>query len=204
MTDCSNVEVREQLPEFVSGRLSAADDALVRHHLESCADCSHEVEILRIARSLRPLAPPLDVSRIVGALPSPMLRRQAAGGRWSPARVRVSAWRVAAAIGFVALGGLSWQVARDGSRALLPGGGTTDSVLQVASAADSGTPRPDSMLILERETASMEVAVSFGNLGDYTDEELQLILDRLDQWDGAASADPLPTLPLVPPGSENR
>ncbi|MCC6432265.1 MAG: hypothetical protein IT354_15255, partial [Gemmatimonadaceae bacterium] len=41
-------------------------------------------------------------------------------------------------------------------------------------------------------------AVSFGNLGDYTDEELQRVLDRLEQWDGSTSTEAVTTTPILP------
>jgi hypothetical protein len=39
--------------------------------------------------------------------------------------------------------------------------------------------------------------LSLGDLSEYSDEELQRVLDRLDKWDGATSTDPLTPLPIV-------
>ena len=41
------------------------------------------------------------------------------------------------------------------------------------------------------------VSVSYGDLGDYSQAELQRMLDRLESWDGTSSTEPLPTLPVV-------
>jgi hypothetical protein len=41
------------------------------------------------------------------------------------------------------------------------------------------------------------VSVSYGDLGDYSDAELQRMLERLEKWDGTSSTEPLPTLPVV-------
>jgi hypothetical protein len=42
------------------------------------------------------------------------------------------------------------------------------------------------------------VSVSYGDLGDYSEDELQRMLDRLDEWDGATSTEPLPGVPILP------
>jgi|GEM_PF-985709 len=39
--------------------------------------------------------------------------------------------------------------------------------------------------------------VSVGDLSDYTDAELQKLLDRLERWDGASSSEVMPSVPLV-------
>jgi hypothetical protein len=52
---------------------------------------------------------------------------------------------------------------------------------------------------LDRSVGSEVVlqSVSYGDLGDYTAEEMQAVLARLDAWDGAPSEEPLATLPVV-------
>ena len=49
-----------------------------------------------------------------------------------------------------------------------------------------------------RPEGSSRVSVSYGDLGDYSEAELQHMLDRLANWDGTSSTEPLPTLPVVP------
>ena len=95
MRDCPNAEMRDQLPEFVSGRLGASARAAVEAHLAGCADCSAEVDLLRslstalvAAQSAR--APRMDVERIVAALPAPRRARSA----W----YRTTRWRAAAGL----------------------------------------------------------------------------------------------------------
>ena len=39
--------------------------------------------------------------------------------------------------------------------------------------------------------------VSVGDMSDYTDAELQKLLDRLERWDGASSSEVMPSVPLV-------
>ena len=47
------------------------------------------------------------------------------------------------------------------------------------------------------KTGRASVAVSFGDVGDYSDEELQRVLDRLDKWDGATSTEAVTTTPIL-------
>jgi hypothetical protein len=46
-------------------------------------------------------------------------------------------------------------------------------------------------------TAHADVPVSYGGLDNPTEDELQRLLDRLEQWDGATSAEPASALPVV-------
>jgi anti-sigma factor RsiW len=178
MTDCSNIDIREQLPDFVSGMLSRVDVERVEHHLSSCTDCSEELAILREVYALRPAAVAVDVSAIVAALPSP---RRARRSGWHQ-------WRIAAALATVAIGGLSWQIARSGV-AGIGEGQVPDSITIVMN--DTGAASGSTL-------AGGEVAVSFGDLGNYSDAEVEQILDRLGKWDGATSPEPVTSLPLLP------
>lgn len=195
MTDCSNVEMRELLPDLVSGTLSRMERARVEQHLTDCADCTQELGILRGVFALRPAAPSVDVASIVAALPRPAVQRRRHAG-WQR-------WRVAAAIGVLAIGGLSWQVARNGGITLSGEAQVGDSIMQVASSIDSGMSHASASAVAGDMPTVREVAVSFGGLGDYTDEELQEILDRLEQWDGVTSAESRASmLPVLTAGTE--
>lgn len=197
MTDCSNVEIRELLPDLVSGQLSRADADRVGHHVAQCADCADELAILRATFAARPAAVAVDVSRIVAALPAPRTVRPPE--RFArPTRTR--AWRIAAALAVVTVGGVSWQVAQHGGFGILTDTPAHDSVLQVA--ADSQ--RDDNAPLWVLSGDMDPVSVSFGDIGDYTDEELELMLQRLEQWDGATSTEPMSFLPLLPGEGEGR
>jgi predicted anti-sigma-YlaC factor YlaD len=178
MTDCSNIDIREQLPDYVSGMLSRVDVERVEHHLSSCTDCSEELAILREVFALRPAAIAVDVNAIVAALPRP---RKARRNSWQQ-------WRIAAALATVAIGGLSWQVARSGV-AGIDEGQVPDSITIALN--DTGKSGDNALL-------GGEVAVSFGDLGNYSDAEVEQILDRLEKWDGATSPEPVSSLPLLP------
>jgi anti-sigma factor RsiW len=212
MRECSNIDIQDRLPDFVAGTLAASEAAEVSAHLTVCAACADDVVLLRRVRALPSAPVALDVGAIVGRLPRvtassggddvPRLRVITGGLDVAPSmrshrssRRRVSGWRMAAAIGVIAVGGLTTVIARTGGLGMLqanrPGGLALDdsgTAALVAMAPGSGTVTP----------AVTAVAVSYGDLGDYSDEELALMLDRLERWDGTASTDPLPGVPLLP------
>src|SRR5579884_1515058 len=113
MNDCTNAEIRDQLPEFLHNRLDAAAHAAVTAHLERCGDCRDEVRLLGEVRSvLEARTPRVDLNYVVGALPKPPASRGAqalqAGVRSiSPRRHVWSDWRVAAAVTLLVAGGSS-------------------------------------------------------------------------------------------------
>jgi hypothetical protein len=85
MTDCSSADVRDLLPDYALEQLDAEAASLVRAHLDGCGRCTAELELLRVARAVRPSAPVVDVARIVAALPKPPV---AGAGTRGPVLVR--------------------------------------------------------------------------------------------------------------------
>ena len=110
MRDCPNAEMRDQLPEYVHGRLDARARAIVESHLSACADCAAEHELVRslsaaVAAALAAQAPAVNTDRIVAALPSPRRARLS----W----FRTAQWRAAAVVVFMAgSSSLLWVNAR--------------------------------------------------------------------------------------------
>jgi hypothetical protein len=91
MDDRACGTARELMPDFVAGRLAAADVAVLKDHVVACADCRAELDLVRLLYTSRAEAPPALLERIA---------RSAASRR--PARTW---WGVsAAAIAALALG----------------------------------------------------------------------------------------------------
>ena len=226
MTECKTPEMQDLLPDFVSASLDAMAAASVERHLSICDPCRDDLIVLRLARAVRPKTPTVDVERIVATLPSPTptvrLVRTAtdaaptgaftdhAGGRsHSPRRWSASNWQVAATVGVMIIGGTSLIVSRT-SQGSLTGARSNDA--QLADAAESALarmpmlagPMPSSSVAASDSPAGFgsgdrapRVSVSYGDLGDFSDAELQRMLERLEKWDGTSSTAPLPTLPVV-------
>lgn len=195
MTDCPNVAMRELLPELLHDALPAAERARMEAHLATCGECAAELTLLRSARRAMVGArtPALDTAAIVAALPRPVGRRpqvQPLGAR-RPERVQVrrspTFFRIAAAITFVALGGMSLAVARSyigGSpTSIVDSAVTRETALQVApplASADTPVTRSPGAVGLSVHTA----------LGDLNDAELESLMSQLDQLEAAPLAEP--------------
>lgn len=112
MSDWSCAEVRERLPEHVTGRL-AGDEALpVGEHLRACAACAAEADLLAALMATRPEAPADLSARIRNAVLTDRkaaARERAATG--APPRSGIARWSLAAAAALLlALGaGVVWQ-----------------------------------------------------------------------------------------------
>src|SRR5688572_10315052 len=69
MSDCLNVEIRELLPDYPGGTLSASRRPEVDAHVASCAECADELALLRLVREAYAESPAVNVKAIVAALP---------------------------------------------------------------------------------------------------------------------------------------
>jgi hypothetical protein len=213
MTDCSNAEIRDLLPDYVHDQLSPTDHARVEQHLLSCAECTDELALLQSVFQSRPEVSPVNVAAIVAALAKP---GQPASESQNAAAVPPSingvrditsarsvarkaggfhSWRAIAAVAVLAVGTFSVAVVRQG---VLGGNPSLSDTTGIVAVVRSGATNVDDSL---RSHSSGDVALSIGDISDYSDEELQAIMARLDKWDGATSAEPLPGVPILPPGS---
>jgi predicted phosphoribosyltransferase len=108
-------------------------------------------------------------------------------------------WRLAATLGVVIAGGASMLVAR---RGIVGVQGPTE--LQIAAPTESSTTMAiapqvtETLAVAVPAASSHSVSVSYGDLGDYSEAELESMLDRLDKWDGATNTEPLPGVPILP------
>lgn len=228
MTDCGNAEIRDLLPDLAGEALSPVERSRVQAHVDGCDECAAELAMLRTARAIRPVAAAIDVAAIVARLPRPVSRaahdddrsivslaahREAAqreSARQAPARARRalawsgsrSIWRMAATIGVIIAGGWSVVMVRSGGIGVMSAG-RSDSVqlVDAAERARSAVSSTGADSLMVTVASSAGVSVSFGDLGDYTDEELQGVLDRLDKWDGATSTEAVTTAPILPVAS---
>ncbi len=164
MTDCPNVEIRELLPEYLRGTLSAARHQEVEAHLAGCVDCAEELAVLRLVREVYREAPAVNVNAIVSALPRPSSRPVMRSWR------RSQAFQIAAAVSFITLGGISLAVARsffNGNPASAP---------------------PDTVAAV---TAVGETPISFaGGVSDLGDDDLEALLSALETIEALPVTEP--------------
>ena len=163
MSDCLNVEIRELLPEYLGGTLSASRRAEVDAHVASCAECADELTVLRLVREAYAGSPAVDVKAIVAALPRKSARpamRVQVGGPVNRSWRRSHAFQIAAAVSFIALGGISLAVARsffDGNPSAVA---------------------PDTLVAMNAETPAISFA---GGVSDLGDEDLEALLSALEE-----------------------
>jgi hypothetical protein len=222
MTECRSPELQDLLPDYVAESLDDVGAARVASHVAECQWCADDLAVLRLVRASRPRVAVPNVERIVAALPlapasGPRLVREAGSlaatsqRPLSPPSMHsrkgrgqvfgMSVWRLAATLGVVIAGGTSLLVARRGVTAVQSPAASTLQVGESASAVaaqPAGDALPETVAVASAPTLAPDVSVSYGDLGDYTEAELQRMLDRLDQWDGATNTEPLPGVPMTP------
>lgn len=218
MNDCVNAEYRDQLPALLHNRLGAAErDALVAH-IAGCVDCDEELALLRTLQGMFADATPrVSTASIVSALPAPPLIAQSLPAGVLPFRQRVARridWRVAAAIGVLAVGGSSFALARraepgaaaTASRAVAVAGPTvvpaaptvTDSqAMTVATAAvpvaAAATPVRVASGPATTNVSDAELSMT-GRLDDLSAEQLQTLLGEIDNLQATPIAEPEPEI----------
>ena len=171
-------------------RLGAQARADVERHLESCAACRDEVELLRGLRATLRRAPTVDVGAIAAAIPP---------YRAPVGRGRATGWRTAAAIAAIAVGGASIALLRDD--------GPDDRGLESGAIAQAPTPRVDPAPASDvppvapsprgdRSTdpalapvPARELALAGATIGDLSDVELSALLADLESLEALPSTE---------------
>jgi hypothetical protein len=173
MTDCSNADIRDRLPELVHRRLDGESLVIVRAHLVDCTPCRDEVLLLERARAALILATPrVDTAAIAHALPTP---------RFQTSR-RSFDWRIAAAIAVLAVGGGSLALMYDGWSSAK--GSDTLAMATTSVAGGDGSELPIS-----------------SDLSGLTDEQLTALVGSVEAMEALPSAEahsPAAVSSLVP------
>ncbi len=163
--------VRDMLPDLVAGRLDDMRVRRVEAHVEACADCAAELEVLRALTDARQTVPEGLEARIRSAIheeldpgpdhapePVPEIRLPRRWSRfWSP-------WTAAIAATIVALVGGTLVLTDHGTNTL-----TEEEVLALETSAPYGN----------FPGANGEVA-GVATLDDLSDEELEQLLAEME------------------------
>jgi hypothetical protein len=164
MSECSNGEMREMLPDLLHDHLQPDFRARVQTHVDVCAPCRVELELLARVRS-GSRAPALEASRLAAAIP-PYRRRST----WARA-ADAPALRIAAAMALVA--GALWLVRR-------PTG------VEVVSRPSVAAPAPATPLVAAAPAAEVTVGEPFADLSE---GDLQALISELDELDAMTPAE---------------
>jgi anti-sigma factor RsiW len=192
MRDCPDGAMRDLLPLYVSGRLDDADHSKVEAHVQACADCAAEVELLRATVRAFEVAP-IDAASISAKIPTARSARRTRPFHSQPL------WRVAAVMTFMIAGTATVMVVRQ------PASGSL-GIDTLASVSTPGAARETTLALSNGSSARSTATISFGNnLSDLTDEQLAALLSSLDRIDGSVSADPqVLVTPIVPDAGSGR
>lgn len=172
MSECTNGELRDLLPELVNGRLDATMRQSVEAHVASCTECATELALLRALRPALLSEPAIDAQRIAAAVRARVAETPVTGrtARRTPAPEGIpTRWRVAiAAAALLAFGALGYAAhahrkpgASEVAIAPTSGGGARDTGIPPRAAAETSrapiVAPPDSTPML---APSREVAVA--------------------------------------------
>ena len=196
MTDCSNAEMRDRLPDVLHERLDPSARAAVMAHVARCPECRAELTLLREARvALTSNMRTVDVASITRAV---IARTSAPVVHAFPRQRRTHTWmdwRVAASIALVAIGGASFALIHSRPAAV-----TTATRVTVAKAA----PQPEKVPTItpsHESTARTRIVVpsapaaelsAAGGVGDLSDNDLRALLDDLQSINAEPPTDPDP------------
>ena len=206
MNDCPDGDMRDLLPGYANGVLTAEMHERVGAHVARCTDCAAEVALIRTVGAAYP-APKIDVARIVAALPQPARQTHGAVGRW-----RARQWRIAAGVAMIAIGGISVVVLRStmhsaSAPVLTPAPIAVQAPVATVSPAEKPSAPTELAQLTPRSTPVELGELSFGGgLSDLSDAQLKSLLREIDSLDGAPSTEPevhaTPIVPAVVPSHE--
>lgn len=175
MSDCSNIEIREALPELLHGRLDAIQAAKVREHVARCAECAAELELLQRVQRAYAATPAVNTAAIVAALPRRRARRTFSLGML----------RAAAAIVLLLAGAVIIRSAMSGSE-----NGKSNQVVVIPQDTPAVAAPGDTPVTIHRSAQPRVLAMSVSELDDLDADEMESLLSALEHIDAAPVAEP--------------
>ena len=185
MNDCTNLDIRDLLPDLARGALTGSSLAAVQQHVATCASCRAELALVRNAQAVLGVAPPVDAARVAAAVV-----RSRAVRRIPSQRLWLAAASVAAIAGAAAMA--TSLVRRPGAPELAPPIAHVEEPIVETPIR----PPPEPARLPTRQGARAELVVG-GGLSDLADADLESLLRALDGLDAQLDVEPAPLLPLV-------
>jgi anti-sigma factor RsiW len=202
MNDCTNAEMRDQLPDLLHERLDASTRAAVMAHVGDCVDCRDELQLLRdVSAVMTRGTPRVDVSYVVGALPLPPRRTAAPAAK---RRAVWTDWRVAAAVTLMVAGGTSLALlnlnstpdasVRVGDTSRI----TTTAVTPVPAASSNDTPVVSVPATNRTVAATAETPVpaeaNDSRFSDLDEQQLKALLGDIEKLQAVPVTEPEPVM----------
>ena len=205
MNDCQNAEMRDQLPDLLNERLDGAARAVVMAHVDACADCRDELELLRVARgTLLKATPRVDLNFVIEALPlatrrtrvTPISRRP----MWAD-------WRIAAAAVLLVAGGSSYtllgrhagigmhdSLVAQVQQPVAETSGAKPQPAEGAAAVPAPTPQTETVVADGTPETSESSGLGASHLGDLNETQLKALLTEIDQLQPTPITEPVPVV----------
>jgi anti-sigma factor RsiW len=194
MNKCTELDIKEMLPDLLHGKLDADARAQVEAHVASCEACTEELEVLRKVKSAAVFVPAIDVDRVVRQIPP---YRAIVPGTQVPAGSRLVSWLVAASLVVVVLGGGSLLMiqkrptlapaATAGNSRLPAGDSTQTKLVDVAPIVT-----PNGTDIVAKPTAhALALATSVDALSD---NSLRQLMNDMNDFDALPATEPGPAV----------
>jgi len=212
MSECTNGEMRDLLPELVNERLSAEMQLAVEAHVAECEECAKELALLRAIRPALMREPAVDTQRIAAAV-----RAQVPASARRGATRNATPWRLAiAAAALLAVSAIGYAMMTRG-RSVTPEvaaiRGPDSSHIDTANRATAPTPAPAPVVATPRKalapTPPQQVAVAplhvippatlpsmvasagvLDNLSDLSDDDVRTLTASLDGLSSVPDAEP--------------
>ena len=202
MSDCTNLEMRDLLPDLARGALTGPPRVALDAHLATCVGCRAELEVVRKAHAALSGTPSVDTARIVAAVArSTAVRRNATAAVAQARRRRVSvlstparrAWLAAASVVAIVSAAVLAPSADRGPDS--PGVAPV-----VVQAEEPTTSAPVSSEPTRPTTPGSPPRVELvmgGGVSDLADADLESLLEVLDDVDTELDVEPAVLLPVL-------
>jgi hypothetical protein len=194
MTDITHQEVRDLLPDLLHERLSAPEKSAIESHLEGCAGCRAELNVLRMVQAAPAFGPRIDAARIASAIPPYAMRGYQAPVATTKVRSRVF---VTLAAAVVIVGSVLVVRGREGTPvtavppATIAAAPQAPNVVRRAPAPVTVAPAPKVPTAVVAAAKPRELQLAAG-LEGLSDGGVQQLLRELYSFDGLPSAEPEP------------
>jgi hypothetical protein len=183
MRELTRDEMLDRLPELLHGTLSADVRAQIDAALRDDPQMADELETLRTVMAGRGQTPPIDIARIVAALPAPpaVITAAVPVDQLAERRAAKRPW-------------ISTRFARAAALLVVVGGGTLVSVL----GRDGTAPAGGADVVAESSAAAVQTGLALGApIDELSMEQLQALEAEIKALDGVPSDEPDGTAELL-------
>lgn len=198
MTKCTDLEIREMLPDVLHRSLDASGLSRVEAHLATCDSCAEELRVLRMVADAAVFAPAIDNDQVARQI-APYRMTPPARSTHVPVRSRMVSWLVAASMLVVLAGGGSLlltprnpgaHTALAPSVAKLLRGNTTTRTAVVSPAPDE-----HSTTVASAEPPAHVLAIAAGVDG-LSDGDLRQLMNDMNGFDALPAPESEPVISI--------